>query len=1096
MAEKEKNKKGKKGKKSAKAIATAVLVPILIVVMVASMFFAIIDGIISIITGVITSIITNIADFLSNPFKFVSSKWATFTNFLDRTIGVGDEFNENEYEDARKNLEASVVINETDFDNMKSALEGKISQAATGLDDIMLKKMLLAYYRGLYLTDTNVLMELSDEDLKADDDEFKPFSKVKGDEDVGRGEDGKWYLQTKGMVEIKTGDENLIYYPIDTLKEIYQKHYANVVEKNEEYAESVLEYLEKCYTYSASGIQIYATDTDKKTETWEYENFGRKMTISKETTNNVTLTTVEFYEKISQYVTPVEFMVDLMEVTGSKDFVNAFIETVGAETGIKMELAQVSHKETTKETEERTRDTILTGEKGTDYSYSVKKSDGTVLTHTEEEIEGTNEINITVDSNGEDCSVTLYTNDSPETSTTTYNYRGQHTITVNKTYELNKDNNWTYTWSNKLKSDKSTKEKQDTSKVIHTITTTHKEGKYDLAISEATTWYAKITQDNSKNTRTIYSTIAEDNSEVGIDNKNDAIKITQSDESNEYTSTTNPNIFIIKDYENMEFSDELRFSMEECLNSQFNYIRNIEEDDYNPEEYTFIKMSLDDTQVTKSTLKTTTIKTFEKGTQKVEENVELFLGLLSNEDGKYVPGAKFKAKSAGGKVVKYPDLYGKIKEKSNVGAGDLLVNGAEMFFLLLEESKNTQGLADVMRYILYLYSGNDYGVTSLNFDMFASDKFISVGASGLGVFKEYLHTWENAGGPPTNADGTKYIIEDDGAGNPTVGYGIDIFNGGFAPLFESAGYSTQIGAEVDKEFVDSLEEQEISSNLEQIRAITSGLNLTDYQIHALVSRAYNCGVSGATGVRNGKTFVQAYNEYWDQEKDDLYDGKNSAADFTHLLYTKYMNQPTTSNGQYMAGLERRRKSEWILFQTGYYNVINQWYTKTGELVSSAYSVADHFINSGVTVHYAGNDVEGAVNNGRHCVYGNIQGSWDYPISDSENYGVVCATFVSLAIWKAGLIDEATINNYGYNSCTGVTSMLADAGWEKIYSASELQPGDVVFQPGHVMIYVGDGKIIDQNYCAVESDGKDIRGTELPVPSSQFSYAYRYVGTSK
>lgn len=1094
MAEKE---KGKKGKKSRNTIITAILVPILIVVMISSMFFAVIDAIIDIISSVIGSIISNIASFLSNPFKWVSSKWATFTNFLDRTIGAGDVFNENEYEDARKNLEASVVIDETDFNNMKAALDGKINKSATGLDDIMLKKMLLAYYRGLYLKDTNVLMELSDEDLKADDDEFKPFSKVKGDSDTGKGEDGKWYLQTKGMIEIKTGDTNLIYYPIDTLKEIYQKHYANVVEDNEEYAESVLEYLEKCYTYSSSGIQIYATTTDKKTEIWKYENSEKELTINRESTSSVSLTTVEFYEKISQYVTPVEFIVNLMEVTGSKDFVNAFIETVGTETGIKMELAQVSHKETTKEVEERTRDTILTGEKGEDYSYIVKKLDGTVLEHSEEKIEGTNEINITVNSNGTDCKVTLYTNDIPETETKKWKEGTvTHTTTINKTYELNKDNNWTKTWSNKTKSDSIIKEKQDISKVIHTTTTTHKEGKYDLAISEVTTWYAKITQDNSKDTRTIYSSIAEDNSEVGIDNKDNVIKIAQSDENSEYTSTTNPNIFKIKDYENILPSDTKTFSMEECLNLQYNYIRDIEENDYDPEEYTFTKMTSKDTQVTKSTLKTTTIKTFEKGTQKVSENTDLFLGLLSNKDGKYVPGAKFKAKSAGGKVVKYPDLYGKIQGQSKVGAGDLLVNGAEMFFLLLEKSKNTQGLADVMRYILYLYSGIDYGVTSLNFDMFASDKFISVGASGLGVFKEYLHTWENAGGPPTNADGTKYIIEDDGAGHPTVGYGVDIFKGGFAPLFEAAGYSTQIGAEVDKEFVDSLEEQEISSNLTQIRAITSGLNLTEYQIHALVSRAYNCGISGATGVRNGKTFVQAYNEYWNQEKDDLYDGKNSTADFTHLLYTKYMNQPTTSDGKYMAGLERRRKSEWILFQTGYYNVINQWYTKTGELVSSAYNVADHFINSGVTVHYAGNDVQGSTNNGRSCVYGNIQGSWNYPISNPENYGVVCATFVSLAIWQAGLIDEATINNYGYNSCTGVTSMLADAGWEKIYSASELQPGDVVFQPGHVMIYVGDGKIIDQNYCVVQSSGKDIRGTELPVPSSQFSYAYRYVGTGK
>lgn len=44
-----------------------------------------------------------------------------------------------------------------------------------------------------------------------------------------------------------------------------------------------------------------------------------------------------------------------------------------------------------------------------------------------------------------------------------------------------------------------------------------------------------------------------------------------------------------------------------------------------------------------------------------------------------------------------------------------------------------------------------------------------------------------------------------------------------------------------------------------------------------------------------------------------------------------------------------------------------------------------------------------------------------------------------------------------------------------------------------MIYLGDGKIIDQNYCAVECDGSDVRGIELDLDRGSFTYAYRYVG---
>lgn len=43
-----------------------------------------------------------------------------------------------------------------------------------------------------------------------------------------------------------------------------------------------------------------------------------------------------------------------------------------------------------------------------------------------------------------------------------------------------------------------------------------------------------------------------------------------------------------------------------------------------------------------------------------------------------------------------------------------------------------------------------------------------------------------------------------------------------------------------------------------------------------------------------------------------------------------MCYPTTSNGQYLAGLENRRKSEWTLFQTGYYDTLGECWTERYE----------------------------------------------------------------------------------------------------------------------------------------------------------------------
>ena len=104
----------------------------------------------------------------------------------------------------------------------------------------------------------------------------------------------------------------------------------------------------------------------------------------------------------------------------------------------------------------------------------------------------------------------------------------------------------------------------------------------------------------------------------------------------------------------------------------------------------------------------------------------------------------------------------------------------------------------------------------------------------------------------------------------------------------------------------------------------------------------------------------------------------------------------------------------------------------------------------------------------------------------------------MAIWKAELIDEATINKYAYNSCTGLESMLTQSSyanqWERITNFNELQEGDIVFQPGHVYIYMEGGKCLDQNYCVVTSSGsRKSMGVLLNANAKSFRVAYRYVG---
>lgn len=252
------------------------------------------------------------------------------------------------------------------------------------------------------------------------------------------------------------------------------------------------------------------------------------------------------------------------------------------------------------------------------------------------------------------------------------------------------------------------------------------------------------------------------------------------------------------------------------------------------------------------------------------------------------------------------------------------VSGAEWLCELLKINPQCQNLEQVIRYILYKYTGDDYGVTNLDFSIFDAEEFKPIsGTSDSQLQKDYIHYFE---GTKKNADETKYVIYDDGAGNLTVGYGVNIKESGYLKKFEEAGYKIEEGQEVDISFVDAIEEEILNDYENEVKSIVSGLDLKQYQIQALVSRAYNCGITGALREKKGspsRNFVDSYKTYWNDENDDLFKKEIKEADFSNKLYTEYMSQPLTSGDTYMAGLAKRRKSEWTLFQTGYYDVLRK-----------------------------------------------------------------------------------------------------------------------------------------------------------------------------
>lgn len=249
--------------------------------------------------------------------------------------------------------------------------------------------------------------------------------------------------------------------------------------------------------------------------------------------------------------------------------------------------------------------------------------------------------------------------------------------------------------------------------------------------------------------------------------------------------------------------------------------------------------------------------------------------------------------------------------------------------------------------------------------------------------------------------------------------------------------------------------------------MTVGLDLKEYQIHALVSRAYNCGISGAISTQRGTpalNFVNSYQRYWNEETDNYFEQENANANFNHSLYTQYMSKPVTSDGQYLLGLERRRKSEWTLFQTGYYDVLGKWYAESGDILETCVIIMNELLE---------NNVRYSLSNLR---WGNIEESNNF-----SRYGCCCATYVSLVLYRSESLTADFINQYNYNytgtvNGGGVNTMLKDAGWTYV-SEENAQPGDVCVYDGHTFIYAGNNEIWDQTSGCISSSGNSPkRGT--------------------
>lgn len=437
---------------------------------------------------------------------------------------------------------------------------------------------------------------------------------------------------------------------------------------------------------------------------------------------------------------------------------------------------------------------------------------------------------------------------------------------------------------------------------------------------------------------------------------------------------------------------------------------------------------------TEKKVKTTVRDMIVTGVIDYEDNTDAFLGLWKNESGHYEEGATF---DPDGKKVPYTDLYSGNKETAYVG--DLFENADEMLFDVLEFSEHTQSYSSVMKYILYRYTGTDYGVTDFDdlMQLMGLGTTTVSGFYGSSVQEKVWWALLDAGYSKIAAAAVLGNIQWESGFDPTKiesGSGV-----GLGLCQWSYTRRTQLEAYIASKGTDT---SDVNTQIEFLLAEldpNSGNPFADYQLQGQSSSAYDGNSytasdwSNATDIATSTTAFMALFERpdYNPQKNHLSSRIQSAEEYYNQF--KDMEKPTTDS------------------RIGPINLSGDNAVKMGAMLTEALRIAD--------------------DDRYYYSQGNRYGEFSYDCS-SFVYRLYKQFFgFELPTWTGG--------NYS-----------ALAVWESSnMDASNFQPGDVLWVHSsahqHVGIYIGNGQYVHAS------------GTKTGIKVSTYSpgffvRVYRYV----
>lgn len=326
-------------------ILKTVLIIILIIVMLTAMFYAVIDGIIGRVVEFVANLVENIGGGLNSAFAWVKKKLNI--DYLEQSMSV-------------------VKIDDDTVKNLKNNLEtAAIDTKKSGLTEVRLRKILLAHSISTSLSDTLIIVPVTEEEIianvKEKDESIENIGDAKNylqkkdskgiwpvdepkydlyyDSDVffyfqdedNKFEDGneQWFLGAMGAVKIldengtsfksysevtyEEAKNNYINDPNDTNKNRLLSSYVKV-DSDTIKVPRIIENQKK-YKYD-----LKRNDTSVFSEPYEGAYSEPKITVEQVEVNiSQTIDT-------TTYQIPIELMIDLLDITGSGHFLEEFID--------------------------------------------------------------------------------------------------------------------------------------------------------------------------------------------------------------------------------------------------------------------------------------------------------------------------------------------------------------------------------------------------------------------------------------------------------------------------------------------------------------------------------------------------------------------------------------------------------------------------------------------------------------------------------------------------------------------------------------------------------------------------------------------------